>query len=168
MKRLLIWFMRRRENEELKNEVIDYLSESAQRKVETGEKPPEYLEERQEELMQRIDELREDIAERFLIRSRVYVILTSLVIVFSYLFTIYSSFLSPNQIGALISLTGSIILGYALIQGPYRLFGILAASGWGAPRLYFKRSLINDTVDGIWGVSYLIVGFSIQVLFRYF
>lgn len=163
VKRLLMWFMRRREDEELRDEIVDYLSEWSREKVEAEEEPPEFLEERQEELVEKMNALREEIAEGFLKRSRLYLAIIFLFLVIYLLFVGCYNYISLPQFGALVGLVGSLILGYTLIQDTCKLYGILAATGYGSPRQYLKRSLINDTADGIWGVSYLIMGFSIQL-----
>lgn len=167
MKRIVLWFMQWREDEALQEEVIDYLTKERKEKVEAGEKPQEYLEERKTELRGEMDSLREEIAERFISRSKYY-LLTSIVLLVIYVsLSGCLTIISPRQFGALVGLMGSIILGFGLIQGTYKLFGILAGIGFGSPTRYFKRQTINDTTDGIWGVSYLIVGFGIQLFEKY-
>lgn len=162
-RRIVLMFLKQIESQSFRDNIIDYLTDNLQEQVDEGERTSEELEARKLELIDELDSLREEVAERMISRSKRYIMLSSLILSIGVLFVWYWDYLTVVQLGAIIGLSGSIILGLAIIRDTYSLFGMIVATGWGSPRKYFKLSLIDDTVDGLWGVSYLIIGFSLQI-----
>lgn len=113
---------------------------------------------------ERIEAAREDFLNAFARRSWQYSIAASgflfLLIIIECL--LYSSF--PEQgYGLTLDLIGAAILGRGLLRSPETIVEMSSAA-FGGPLPGLRAVLAEDTADGIWGISLLILGILFQGL----
>lgn len=149
-------------DEELEKDIITYLSENTREKVENGELEEKELQERKQEIQMNIEEVQQDIIDTFDTRGPRYnKILGAFLLSLGVNAYLSLSILQP--IGIVLSLVGSVILALGLIHGIYWTYGLFLVAGYGNPSRYFRKATLNDTVDGVYGVLFIILGFAIQL-----
>lgn len=105
------------------------------------------------------EHFKQKFAERFLI----YPLLAtaSLVLVFAIDYSLCWR-LSNQSYGLSIDLLGAIILGRGLLMGGVAI-GAVGTSKLGYNPLLVK-SMAKDSVDGVWGVAYILIGLTLQII----
>jgi hypothetical protein len=70
--------------------------------------------------------------------------------------------LTNQMYGLGLDFLGAIILGRGLLMGRVAI-GAVSAQRWGYNPLLIK-SLAKDSVDGVWGISIILVGIAFQII----
>lgn len=70
--------------------------------------------------------------------------------------------LTDQMYGLVLDLLGAIILGRGLLMGGIAI-GAVSGQRWGYNPLLIK-SLAKDSVDGVWGISIILVGIILQII----
>lgn len=127
-------------------------------------------EEVKEEALDRINNARDDFEEaenRFLAyfekRTLRWGSLTILLLLLIGAIDLLSCGTFPNQsYGLGLDLLGAMILGVGLLKGHYSIAA--ESTSYFNKSLFRQESLAQDAVDGVWGISLLIVGILLQLL----
>lgn len=139
-------------DDELEDELVRYMTRgTAEERIET----------RESEIRDEIEETREDIIDAFDRRGRRYnkliLLLVAIIVLDAYLLVF-----GLQTVGILISFLGSIILANGLVHGIYWTYGMFIMAGYGNPSRYYRMAILNDTVDGVYGVLLVVSGFGVQ------
>lgn len=147
---------------QLEEEIVHYLTATVRDKYEAGEITKETLIKQEQRHRQDIEDVREDIVNKFDSRGRRYhkcaiLVITSIII--DYFFSLGLL----QVIGISTSLLGSIILSLGVIRGIYWTYGLFLVTFHGSTGRYYRKETLNNTVDGVYGVIFIIFGFTIQL-----
>ncbi len=149
--------------------LIDRIGTWIQRKIQSKE-VKEHLKEHYPTESQESDEpsgvsrVRNKYLDTFADRLLTYIIILVLIIGTTAVIDAVLCGILPNQIfGLLISVFGSVVLGRSLLKGPYTIVG---SRGTGSSQ-QIENNLVESSVDGVFGISLLILGFIVQILFSF-
>lgn len=160
-RKLVTTLLNRISDPELEQDLVEYVTRHERKRVEEGEKSEEYLREEEERVRRDIADVKSSIVDRFDNRGRKYNKLAGFfvaVMAINYCFQL--NYL--QVIGLVISVVGSIILAIGVVHGIYWTYGLFIMAGFGNPSKYYREAILNDTVDGVYGVFFIISGFVIQ------
>lgn len=102
--------------------------------------------------------------EQFAIRTVEYIIIVMFILGIFWLINTFRIGRIPLQIiGISINLLGAAVLGRGLLSGPI-IITQQSMSGYGGYNPELRDSMLQDSVDGAWGIFFLIVGIIIQAI----
>lgn len=98
-------------------------------------------------------------AERVLIYPVLSLLMLSIVVVTDF---VQCGSLSNQMYGLSLDFIGAIILGRGLLMGGVAI-GAISGQKWAYNPLLIK-SLAKDSVDGVWGISLILLGITLQII----
>lgn len=106
-----------------------------------------------------VEHFQQKFAERFLTYPLMTFLLVLIVAVSDVL---QCGALSNQMYGLSIDFLGAVVLGRGLLMGGVAI-GAVSGQRWGYNPLLIK-SLAKDSVDGVWGISLILIGIGIQII----